>query len=486
MLDRRGILVGILFVVVVCAPLRTWGQTRVTSPSGVRRSAPRPVVQTTAKQTEVESPPTSKVILNRTLDYPAPAHARTANPVAPTAYGEPEAYDQGAEEPAAWYATYADPSEPLGFSGARMSPAAPIDPAAATGFFDEEYYPIEEPLDPDGPAPAVSSGEWVRDGYWYTQQSAVYLNRSSGAKNSVILATELQATILPHNSPFLQIPVGLGWAPGLRSTLGRHIGRDARNRDHSIEFTFLGLTHWGFAGGLKSTAGDNLFTNIDPTFSVDAFNRSTQQTFDATSDFNSYELNYRIDRRLARDRLVYTRDSVWVRQAQPALLPAMFAGIRVVSINETLSWFAESDRPGTGSTGSYFVKTFNNMVGPQVGGEVFFERADWRFGVRGKTAAVVNWNQQSSRVRILDTNGDPLSPNRDESASSHDAAFVGEVNVIGSYHLRPNVALRCAWDMIWVSNLALRKTSLRSIPPCPPRSPTTTRCSFRACRSASR
>jgi hypothetical protein len=433
---------------------------------------------------ELVSDRSAPVILNREIPYPAPKHrpgqtkaaiqASLGNLVAePTWHAAPEEYPgpdeyQGpelADSGPAWHASHPHPGEPLGFSGAMARPTVPPTPMGSS-LLHEKYMPVQEPLDPHGPAPAVSSGEWVRDGYWYSQQSAVYMSRSVSVHNSTILAIELFATPAEHDNPFLQIPLDMGWEPGLRSTLGRHIGRDCRNRDHSIEFTYLGLTHWGVAGGLQAQDQFGLFTPIDPTQSVPIFNGSDFQSFDLTSSFNSFELNYRIERRLARDRLVYTRDSTWVRQATPALLPGMFAGIRVVDIDEQLLWLADSDSAPAG-TGSYLVTTHNRMVGPQAGVDLFYERADWRLGVRAKGAALVNWASQQSTVRILDANGDPLEPDRDEFAKMHDAAFVGELNFIGSYHLRPNIALRVSYDLMWVTNLALAQNQLTFNPALP-------------------
>ncbi len=228
--------------------------------------------------------------------------------------------------------------------------------------------------------------------------------------------------------------------------------------------------------------GNGLFTPIDPTFSVPAYNNSATQSFDTTSDFNSYELNYRIERRLARDRLVYTRDSTWIRQAAPALLPAVSAGIRVANVNETLSWFALANNPL--EKGSYRVQTRNTLVGPQAGFDVFFERTDWRVGIKTKAAMVVNWDAQSSQVSIVDANGNPLVPNRNESTKAHDAAFIGELNFVGAYHIRPRFALRFSYDLMWVTNLALAQNQLTFDPASPPKSPTATRSSIRGYRSA--
>src|SRR5262249_10194535 len=137
--------------------------------------------------------------------------------------------------------------EPLGFSGSHFDPGPGYGTPPISGIFsapEEEF--LEEPVCADGPAPAVSSGEWLRGGCWYTQQSVVYMSRSSNVKNSIDLGIDFSSAPVgfEHFRNVLRIPVGMGFQPGWRGTIGRYLGRDDRNRDHSVEFTFLGLTHW--------------------------------------------------------------------------------------------------------------------------------------------------------------------------------------------------------------------------------------------------
>ncbi len=489
---RRYLVIVCRVLLVVACSIAAFGmpkpaiaQSESAFPSGLRRGAPSVGGQSASRVVPAQAEPDSR------FDEAAmPGYAEQSNHAEPpdSAYqGTPDnaALDNAADyadepfelmaadepvyeivdEPDAWYESHPDSTEPLGFADGHLPTAAPNGAVHTERLLGEGYAPIHEPMDLHAPAPAVSSGEWLRDGFWYTEQSAVYINRSAGVRNSIILGIEFQATVLPEENPRLDIRPGIGWEPGLRSMIGRRIGRDCRNRDHSIEFTYLGLTHWHAAGGLQALGGNGIFTPIDPTLSVPAFNGSSLQTYDLTSDFNSWELNYRITRRLERDQVVYTRDSTWVRRATPGLLPSLYAGVRVVSINEHLAWFAESDNPV--STGNYFVRTHNNMVGPQLGLDVFYERTNWRGGVRVKGAAVVNWAAQSTQVTILDSNGQPLVPSRDESANVHDAAFVGELGFVGAYHIRPNFALRASWDLMWVTNLALAQNQLTFNPATP-------------------
>ena len=363
--------------------------------------------------------------------------------------------------------SYVSQDEPLGFSGARVDVEPTYQAMPEGGLLEDDAYPmLEEPMDPEGPAPAVSSGEWLRSGLWYTQQSAVYMNRSTNVKNSIILSHDFSSSQIPHYLNFLQIPLDYGYQPGLRSTIGRFIGRDDKNRDHALEFTFLGLTHWQTAAGITAATPGGIFVDIllDPNFQAQVFNQADLQTFFASSNFNTYELNYRIERRLPRDQVVYTRDSTWVRQADPSPLPSVMAGIRVAFDNETLKWFSQTS---IGSA-TYNVSTHNNMVGPQVGADWFYERTDWRVGIRAKAAALVNWASQGTRVYTVDTAGATLVTPRIEDANNHLLACLGELNFIGVYHLRPRFALRASYDLLFLTNQALAQNQVTFMPSVPP------------------
>lgn len=392
----------------------------------------------------------------------------------PVEYSEPaemvyEDADPGVAygRPAPFVAQHPNPGEPLGFSGAQFAPrpGPAVDPASgAGGVFDAPFVPSYfDPADPDAPAISVSSGEWLRSGRWYTEQSAIYWSRTANVKNVTKFAHEFIVARFPDENP-LFARLDLGFQPGLRSTLGRYLGRDMHNRDHSVEFTFLGLTHWQYAKSISSQTGGPVIQLLDPLAVVPVYDDADTQAFDQVSDFNSYEINYRVDRRLGRDRLVYTRDSCWVRQATPALLCSVFAGLRVAVVNERINWTASS----TLGDGRYLVVTHNNMVGPQFGGDLMWEHTYWRAGIRATAGPLVNWASQSSTVRILQSDGTPLSPNRDEFAKNHTMSFVGGLNVIGEYRFRPSFGIRASYDLLWVTDLALAQDQFTFFPSNPP------------------
>ncbi len=365
---------------------------------------------------------------------------------------------------AAYVAQDQFPPEPLGFSAARFNPnpGPAVDPASGPGMSYGPYksgnFEFYDPHDPDEEAPTVSSGEWIRNGCWYADVGVTYFSRSAAVKNDVPLAFEFQ---LPENS--LGVELDMGYQPGLDITLGRFLGRDVRNRDHSVEFTFLGLNHWQFGQSITAEQPGFIILDLDPAAAIPVYQGSDFQSVDLTSDFNSYEVNYRIDRRLGRDRMVYSRDGYWVREATPAWVFSFIPGIRTVIVKERLSWFAESAL----GTGQYTVATRNNLVGPQLTGELFYDDAYWRLGVRGKAGGLVNFAAQSSVVRILDDEGDPLEPNRDEFAKNHSMSFVGGISFLGEYRFRPNFGIKASFDLMWVTDLALAQNQLTFFPSSP-------------------
>jgi hypothetical protein len=338
-----------------------------------------------------------------------------------------------------------------------------MDQPLEEGAFEEPFEEQEQydPADPDAPAPTVSTRDWIRNGHWYFEQSVVYMQRSTGDKNQIDLAIDLSSSPTPHYQKFLSIPNDLGaFSPGYRSTIGRYLGPDGKNRDHSVEFTFLGLAHWRSGQDLAAVTPGGIFSVVDASLATPAFNASDVQSFLYTSSFNSYELNYRIARRPTRDRLIYTRDSTWVRENTPGMLPSVFGGLRVITINEQLHYLAQSST----ANGTYDVLTHNNLAGLQGGGDVFYQRPEWRLGMRVKGGMLVNWAEQMSQVSILDANGAPVVPNRDERANKNIASLLGEISFIGAYQITPRLGFRVSYDMMWVTNLALAQNQINFTP----------------------
>jgi hypothetical protein len=343
------------------------------------------------------------------------------------------------------------PDEPLPGRDASAGSGAPETVAGPEGA-EEEYAP--EWID-DEPAWTATSGTWLNRGTWYAQSEFSYLHRTSD--NLIDLAADFSPTAgnnLPLLGERLRVDKSIGYAAGTRQTLGFLAGRDARNRDHSVEFTFYGLHEWDDSSGIQAFDPSNVnslvFTLLDPTRSVAAFANSLQQSFEYQTDFDSYELTLRNARRLGRDQMVLEPNGEWVRRCQPAWLPTLLFGFRALTVDERLGYFASG--AAANRNGSYLVNTHNDLVGLQAGLEMSYQECGWRLGFRGKIGGYVNFAEQITRVRTLQQN---VVGMRDEQAEEDVGAFVGEVNLSLAYYLRPNLAIRAGYDFLWINSVAL-------------------------------
>lgn len=328
---------------------------------------------------------------------------------------------------------------------------------------DDEFYPIAGIHGPPPkPAQVCSSGSWVSSGGRYVQLDFSYMTRI-GPEDFVV--TRNFAT------PPLELASdeSLGFSPGLRLTAGRFLCRDGKNRDHNLEATYLGGHEWFDQKGITVDPDlqNLLFSNFD-TFAA-GFNRSVSQRYEYSTDFDSLEVNWRVTKRLGRDRMELRRNGCWVRKCAPGPLTSFIAGVRAVEIDEQFNYFAQGVDPAT-RNGTYRIQTENEMLGVQLGTECFFQNCRWRAGVRAKGGPYIDWAKQRSQVTANDVflddmnnDGDTNDPgetnvvniSRNEEADSDHLAFLGEVNLMGAYHLRPNLALRVQYDLMWVNQIAL-------------------------------
>lgn len=306
------------------------------------------------------------------------------------------------------------------------------------------------------PAPIWSSGDWFRRGVWYTAADFTVMHRNRPNRKRMTLgidaSTPGRGLINYGTNPF-------GVEPGVRATVGRFLGRDMRNRDHSLEFTFLYSNEFNVENSIRSRLSGSLFLEQDTN--QPGFNFADTYTTDYRSNYFSYDLNYRIRRRLEADRLVMSPDGNWTRQYTRGLLPSLLLGIRYVTVDEYFQFSSRRDdnnREGFG--GDYLVNTDNDLAGIQIGGELIDQHETWYWGVRVKAGPFVNFSEQHTEMQGNVTFNGPNGPftqseERDETATASAAAFVGEVGFVWAYHVRPNWTLRASYDMMWVAGLAL-------------------------------
>ena len=95
--------------------------------------------------------------------------------------------------------------------------------------------------------------------------------------------------------------------------------------------------------------------------------------------------------------------------------------------------------------GLYEVRTHNDMVGIQAGVEITEKYNSWNWGLRGKAGGFTNFADRESNIETL--NG---IDSRSEKIDDTNFAFLAEAGVFVAYHIRPNVTLRSAADVIYV------------------------------------
>jgi hypothetical protein len=162
----------------------------------------------------------------------------------------------------------------------------------------------------------------------------------------------------------------------------------------------------------------------------------------------------------------------------------VFMGFRGLGVEESFGYFSQGVRtvatgpPVGGVTptadvnvnGTYLVKTQNYLFGPQIGTDIVWQTALWKFGVRAKGGALVNFADQHSQVfgvNAFDGSANPVPFSFQRQRSGNVLAFVGEVNLTGAYYLRPNVAIRASTDFMWINQAALAAEQMNFLNPLP-------------------
>ncbi len=312
----------------------------------------------------------------------------------------------------------------------------------------------------DQPAPIESSGTWLNRGVWYAEADAMILHRI-WARGDTFVGAEDQNVIIPNQLPavglllntnrVLYIPSAHpGGDAGVRTTLGRFLFRDDHNRDHTAEFTAWAAGDWVSDGVMTSDSPNGLFV----TFNLDGgnalFDQSSAQRIIYNSRLNSFELNYRLKKRLGRDQMVMDPNGNWRREAANGFNRNHLAGFRYVQVNESLNWTAE-DIVVNGADGKYLINTTNDLFGFQMGQGLEYESGRWTAGISAK--AGLYWNDADSHQQMILTASD--DDDFDRRAAQSEISWIGEAEVLGRYHLTPNCSLRAGLEFMVIDSLAL-------------------------------
>ncbi|MCC6494564.1 MAG: BBP7 family outer membrane beta-barrel protein [Pirellulales bacterium] len=401
------------------------------------------------------------------------AGAQQAGPDGPLTSDLPPALEQPADDPGALDRS-ASPNE--GAADSLTPIPEPI--AAGEGEFDEfDGSILGEPMKMlAGCTPLFeSSGTWLRRGFWFGEVDYWMMNRSWDKKGVTLAREEAVRSNNPTGlTPFVVANVlNLeGHSPGAegmgRVKLGRFLFRDSRNRDHLLEASWWGGGSFEQAVSLESaTASAAANTGLQVSNFIDrvnpSFDGASAMDFFYRNQTNSAEVNYEVRQRMDRDQLVLQPSGQWVRTASPTRTLSFLTGIRYVNLRELLDWNS-TDNVATTATdegGFYNVMTENNLLGTQIGGSLSQETARWSVTASAKAGAYWNRIDLNSSFQVGETT---VRTSGRTNSEEDDLAFVGEAEILGKWHLRPNVSLRAGFGLLFIDSVALAPHQVNFVP----------------------
>jgi hypothetical protein len=295
----------------------------------------------------------------------------------------------------------------------------------------------------------ASSGRWFWNGGWYVGGESLWLDRSRN--NRTIIA----ADVVTRDVTYTTFAQPFDVAPGARATIGKSLGRDYLDRDRFLEFVYYGGMAYEDADGWNAVGANTLFTPLD--FRAPGFNAADRYATTVNSDFNSWEWNYKLRRRLGRDQLVMSPGGNWTRHAERGWLPALIVGTRLANVNEDFS--LTSTRPGTSTDqfgGRYVINASNWLLGLNLGGELISQNEFYYWGLRGRAAPALSFaNASQSAIGINTTATGPQgTTNFASEAGRTGAGFLGDLTLFAGWQLTPNFSLQAGYDFLWVAGMA--------------------------------
>ena len=297
----------------------------------------------------------------------------------------------------------------------------------------------------------ASSGRWFWNGGWYVGGESLWMDRSRN--NRVLLAVDLSTTYGTYTT-FAQ-PFNV--SPGARATIGKSLGRDYLDRDRYIEFIYYGGMSYEDVDGWNGVGGNTLFTPLD--YNAPGFNGAGQYATTLNSDFNSWEWNYKMRRRLGRDQLVMSPNGKWTKHAERGWLPAFMIGTRLANVNEDFSF--TSTRPNVSTNdfyGQYTINAGNWLLGVNLGAELISQNEFYYWGLRGRAAPCLTFASTSQEAYGINTTERPVfargTTNFSDANTRTAAGFIGDLTLFAGWQINPNFSLQVGYDFLWVAGMA--------------------------------
>jgi hypothetical protein len=319
---------------------------------------------------------------------------------------------------------------------------------AVDGMRIEEFAVDEMPFE-------ASSGRAFWNGGWYVSGEGVWLDRSRN--NRQVIAID-QPGLLGSRQPRVYTTSAQPFdvAPGARVMLGRALGRDHLDRDRYLEFLWYGGFQWVDDDGWNATPPDGSFiTPLNPF--APGFNGATRYTTQTNTDFNSFEFNYRLRRRLGRDKLVMSPNGDWSKHAERGWLPGLIVGARVAHINDIFGLQSSIPQiPDDTFGGTYRVAASTTLLGLNLGAELISQNEFYYWGLRGRAAPCVSYAEQSQTASGTAPNqeGEQVNFRLDDRGSQNFAGFLGDLTLLAGWNITPNLSVQAGWDFLWAAGIA--------------------------------
>jgi hypothetical protein len=323
----------------------------------------------------------------------------------------------------------------------------------------------------------ASSGRWFWNGGWYVGGESLWMERSRDIRTPIATDTVLIPYRLGFRfSQYTTNAQPFNIAPGARVTLGKSLGRDYLDRDRAVEFIYYGGMTYNSNVGFNALGRDGFVTPLG--YDVAGFNGANTFNTKYNSDFNSWEWNYKLRRRLGRDQMVMSPGGNWTRHAERGWLPALITGIRLANVNEDFR-LQSSLRPGSFPgqqplAGDYVINTSNWLLGLNIGGELISQNEFYYWGLRGRAAPSLVFANMSQEAAGYNSNANyPTRPGLNSTGtaivpvpfaqtpfsfadqdSQTTAGFIGDLTLLAGWQIKPNFSLQVGYDFLWVAGMA--------------------------------
>jgi len=358
----------------------------------------------------------------------------------------------------------AEPEEVVGREIVSPEFVDEVSARAADGLRVQDFELEEMPFE-------SSSGKWFSSGQWYGSAEVLMMSRSRNYRRVIGYDPNVAGIKIPNRTNLAGtfVTTGVPWdlVPGARLTIGEHLDRDHLDRDQSIEFTYYGGLSFFVRDSYNAIPNSFLVTPLAGTILPGLPGFTFAQTYESTisSNFNSMELNYKINRRLGRDQLIMSPNGGWSRHAERGWLPAVLIGTRVVNVNEAFTFVSSrQDALPSKFSGNYDIQTQSWLWGLNLGGELISRNEFYYWGLRGRVTPAVSFaanQQQAAGVNHLTLpHPAPLPPPRTgtygfrQSADQVGPGFIGDLTILGGWQVTPNFAVQVGYDFLWVAGIA--------------------------------